>query len=230
MRDGVNTHHDKLIRRWENYYRKKQNQDNEIVFIKINFIEHRKGKNFKNEQKKKFKNKKKCYNCDKKDHFARDCRLKNKENRQQINVLIKVFDKTEVQKKESEINISEINTNDEDYRIEDVNKLQKVLNETASDKTLMNTEQINEVIRQAFLESKTSYSYKKQSKSDSEYEWDEDFETQLQEFKKKFVEKLKLTDLETIEIIKEIFIKKNVESNMFTHELIMKKLTRIMWR
>ena len=41
--------------------------------MKINFIEHRKEKNSKNKQRKKFKNEKKRYSCDKKGHFARDC-------------------------------------------------------------------------------------------------------------------------------------------------------------
>ena len=82
MRDRTNIHHDELIRRREDYYRKKQNHDDEIIFMKINSIEHRKGKNSKSEQRKKFKDDKKCYNCDKKDHFARDCQSKNKENRQ----------------------------------------------------------------------------------------------------------------------------------------------------
>ena len=145
--------------------------------MKINFIEYRKRKNLKGEQEKRFKSEKKCYNCDKKDHFARDCQLKNKENRQQINILIKVSDKTEIQEEESEIDTSEVNTDDKYYRVENVDELQKVLNEKASDKTFMNTEQINEVIQQAFIRSKTSYSYEKRSKSDSEYEWDQNFET-----------------------------------------------------
>ena len=51
------------------------------MFMKINFTEHRKEKNSKNEQEKKFKDDKKCYNCDKKNHFARDCQSKNKKNR-----------------------------------------------------------------------------------------------------------------------------------------------------
>ena len=106
--------------------------------MKINFIKHRKKKNSRNKQRKRFKDEKKYYNCDKKDHFARDYRLKNKRNRRQINVLIKVSDKTEVQEKKSEINTSEINTDDKYYRIENVDELQKILNETASNKTFMN--------------------------------------------------------------------------------------------
>ena len=38
--------------------------------MKINFIEHRKEKNSKGEQEKKFKSDKKCYNCDKESHFV----------------------------------------------------------------------------------------------------------------------------------------------------------------
>ena len=123
MRDKADIHHDELIRRRGDHYQKKRNHDDETVFMKINSIEHRKKKNFKNEQKKRFKNDKKCYSCDKKDHFARDCRSKNKRNRRQINVLIKVFDKIEIQEKESEIDILKISTDDEYYRIENVDKL-----------------------------------------------------------------------------------------------------------
>ena len=49
MRDKANIHHDKLIKRREDYYRRKQNHNNETVFIKINFTKYRKRKNFKNE-------------------------------------------------------------------------------------------------------------------------------------------------------------------------------------
>ena len=197
--------------------------------MKIDSIEHRKEKNSKDEQEKRWKDEKKCYNCDKKNHFARDCRSKNKKNRRQINVLIKVSDKTEAQEKESETDTSEVSTDDEYYRVENVDKLQKVLNGTASDKAPASTQKINDAIRRAFNRPKTSYSYENRSKSNDEYEWSEEFQAQLQGFEKKFVEKLKLTDFETIEIIKEIFVKRNAESNMFTHELIMKKLIKIMW-
>ena len=53
MRDKADIHHDELIRRRKDYYQRKRNHDNEIVFIKIDFIEPRKGKNFKNEQEKR---------------------------------------------------------------------------------------------------------------------------------------------------------------------------------
>ena len=73
MSDKANIHYNELIRRQKDYYRRKRNHDDEIVFMKINFIEHRKKQNFNNEQEKKFKDDKKCYNYEKKSHFARDC-------------------------------------------------------------------------------------------------------------------------------------------------------------
>ena len=147
--------------------------------MKIDFIENCKKKNFKSEQEKRFKDEKKYYNYNKENHFARDCRSRNKKNRWQINVLIKVSDKTEAQKKESKINISEVSIDDEYYQIENVNKLQKVLNSTASDKAFTNTQKINDAIRRAFNRLKTSYSYKNRSKLNNEYEWSEEFQKQL---------------------------------------------------
>ena len=175
MHDKVNIHHDELIKRREDYYQKEWNHNDEIVFMKIDFIEHRKKKNFRNEQEKRFKDKKKYYSSNKKDYFARDCRLKNKENRRQINILIKVSNKIETQEKESEIDISEINIDNEYYQIENVDKLWKVLNDTISDKIFANTHKVNDAIRRAFNRSKTSYLYENRSKSDDEYRWSEEF-------------------------------------------------------
>ena len=70
MRDKADTHHDELIRRRGDYYRKERNHDDGTVSMKINFIEHRKGKNLKDGQRKRFKDGKKCYSCDKEGHFA----------------------------------------------------------------------------------------------------------------------------------------------------------------
>ena len=52
MRDKIDIHYNELIRRREDYYRRERNHDDEIIFMKINSTEHRKGKNSKNEQKK----------------------------------------------------------------------------------------------------------------------------------------------------------------------------------
>ena len=138
MRDKINIHHNELIRRWGDWYRKERNYNDGIVFMKIDSTEHCKRKNFKKEQEKKFKDDKKCYNCNKESHFARDYRSRNKKNRRQINVLIKVFDKIKTQEKESKINTSKVSTDNKCYRIENVDKLQKVLNGTASGKTFAN--------------------------------------------------------------------------------------------
>ena len=49
MRYRIDIRYNELIKRREDYYRKKRNHDDKIIFIKIDFIEHRKRKNFKNE-------------------------------------------------------------------------------------------------------------------------------------------------------------------------------------
>ena len=49
IRNRANIHYNELIKRQKDYYRKKRNHDNEIVFIKIDSIEYRKRKNFKDE-------------------------------------------------------------------------------------------------------------------------------------------------------------------------------------
>ena len=49
MRNKADIHHDELIKRRKDYYRKKRNHNNKIVFIKINFTKHRKRRNFKSE-------------------------------------------------------------------------------------------------------------------------------------------------------------------------------------
>ena len=69
MRDRADIYHDEFSKRRRNCYQKKRNHDDETIFIKIDFIEHRKKKNSKNEQKK-IKNEKKCYKYDREDHFA----------------------------------------------------------------------------------------------------------------------------------------------------------------
>ena len=101
------------------------------------------------------------------------------------------------------------------------------MNETVSSKAFVNIQKINDTIRRAFNRSRTLYLYKDRSKSDDEYEWSEEFQKQLKEFEKEIIEKLKLTDLEAIEIIKKNFVKRDIELNIFMFELPNEKLTRI---
>ena len=92
--------------------------------------------------------------------------------------MIKIFDKTETQEKEAEINISKVNINDEYYRIENVDKLQKVLNDLVSDKVLVNIQKINNAIRRAFNRSKMLCLYKNWLKSNDKYKWSKEFREQ----------------------------------------------------
>ena len=48
MREKTSIHHEKSIKCRENYFKKKRYYDDDIVFIKINFIEYRKKRNSKN--------------------------------------------------------------------------------------------------------------------------------------------------------------------------------------
>ncbi len=60
--------------------------------MKLNFIQRRKEKNFKEKQNNK--SQKTCYLCGKSSHFARDYRLRNLINRRQINVILReIFDR-----------------------------------------------------------------------------------------------------------------------------------------
>ena len=47
MRDRINIHHDELIRRQEDYYRKKRNHDNEIVSARERILKTNKEKDSK---------------------------------------------------------------------------------------------------------------------------------------------------------------------------------------
>ena len=179
FREKTDIHHEELIRRRSKNFKKKSHDDG-ITLIKINVIEHRKKK------KNNRKNEKKCYSCEKIKHFARNCWLKNVTNRRQINVLLKISNVID-QNKEFEDDSLKIITNEKYYRIENIDELQKVLNDEIKDKILASNKEVNTTIRRIFNKSKSSYSYQNRFKSNDEHEWSEKFQSQLREFEKNFV-------------------------------------------
>ena len=162
LRERADTHYKKLIRRRDENFKKKSHDD-EITSMKINVIEHRK------KEKNNKKNEKKCYSCEKIKHFARDCRSKNVMNRQQINVLLKISNKVDQNEKFKDDSL-EIITNEKYYRIEDIDELQKILNDEEKDKRLASNKEVNTTIRRTFNKSKSSYSYQNRFKSNDEHE------------------------------------------------------------
>ena len=65
-----------------NYYK--------FMSMKLNFTQCKKRKSFRNKQQNN-KNSKKCYACDKSNHFVRNCRLKILMSQRQINVTLKII-------------------------------------------------------------------------------------------------------------------------------------------
>ena len=131
--------------------------------MKINVIEHRK------KEKNNKKDEKKCYSCEKIRHFARNCRSMNTKERRQINVLLKISNMIN-QNKKFENDSLKVITNEKYYRIENIDELQKILNDEVKDKIPASDKEINTTIRRAFNRSKSSYSYQNQFKSKNEYE------------------------------------------------------------
>ena len=93
--EKVKLFQEERIKYRENKLIKELFYDDEIVLIKLNFI-----KTFKNEklkekrEKQKRKEKKsetKCYTCEKKKHFVKDCRSINVMNQWKLNVLQTIF-------------------------------------------------------------------------------------------------------------------------------------------
>ena len=107
FRRRTNTHHKELIKRRDENFKEKSHDD-EITSMKINVIEHRK------KEKNNRKDEKKCYTCEKIKHFARNCRSKNVMNRRQINVLLKISNMIN-QNKKFENDFLKIITNEKYY-------------------------------------------------------------------------------------------------------------------
>ena len=88
-----------------NEYRDKKRQfvkqattsnNQEIMSMKLNFIQRSKKKNLK-----KKNNEKKCYLCDKLNHFAKKYQLKNMMSCRQINTLLKILKAREIREKKN---------------------------------------------------------------------------------------------------------------------------------
>ena len=179
FREKADIHHEELIKRRDENFKEKSHDD-EITSMKINVIEHRK------KEKNNRKDEKKCYSCEKIKHFAWNCRSKNVTNRRQINVLLKISNVID-QNKKFEDDSLKIIMNKEYYWIENIDELQKILNDEMKDKIFASDKEINTTIRRVFNKSKSSYSYQNRFKLNDEHEWNEKFQSQLREFEKNFV-------------------------------------------
>ena len=158
----------------------------DIVSMKLNFkIRHNKEKNFKVKRNNMKKNKT-CYLCDKSSHFVKDCRSREIMLQRQINVMLKKkLDEWKTQNIDlNNSKITKIITNDDYFRIWNLEELQQILNEKITNTTFASTQRINDIIKKAY--NKSSYSIEKKSHSNEKYEYDNDNMTNdFQEFAKK---------------------------------------------
>ena len=119
--------------------------------MKLNMTHWSRKKNFKS--KKNEKEKKLCYECEKTDHFVRNCRNESVMSQRQLNVTLKKISETnDLKKVVNKTIIQKINSDDEYCVISSKTKLQKIIDAT-SDKT----KQINFKIKK-FRRSSTSHS------------------------------------------------------------------------
>ena len=137
----------------------------ESASMKLEMTHRRRKKNFKN--KKENKEKKLCYECEKTDHFVRNCRNENVMPQRQLNVTLKKISETDDMKKAvNETVTQEINSDDEYCIVSSKTKLQKIIDTTSN-----KTKQINFRIEK-FRRSSTSHSNctKVMFKSDLKYD------------------------------------------------------------
>jgi len=133
--------------------------------MKLNSTQRRKEKNSRGKQDNK--SQKTCYSCGKSDHFARDCRSKNLMISRQINAMLREIpdSQNDIRKQvDTKTNTLETESNDDYYLIENLDQLQKVLDETSSDKALASTQKVNQVLQ------KTIKSHSSVIDSDEEYD------------------------------------------------------------
>ena len=86
-----------------------------------------------------------------KKYFVKNYRSNNVMNRRKLNVLQTIFMKKKFQKNfESESKSLKVITNDEYYRIKNIDELQQILNETTLNKAFINMKKINNDTRLIF--------------------------------------------------------------------------------
>ena len=154
--------------------RRRVDEHVDIVSMELNFtIRLNKGKNLKT-KRDNMKKDKTCYSCDKSSHFARDCRSREMMPQRQINATLKrKLDEWKTQNIDSNnSNITKIITNDEYFRIKNVEELQQVLNEKVTNTAFASTKEINDIIKKAY--NKSSYLIEGKSHSNEKYDYDND--------------------------------------------------------
>ena len=123
----------------------------EFASMELEMTHQHKEKNFKN--KKKNKEKKLCYECEKTDHFVKNCRNENVISQRQLNITLKKISEIDDMKKAvNETVIQEINSDDEYCIVSSKTKLQKIIDAISN-----KTKQINFRIEK-FKRSLTFYS------------------------------------------------------------------------
>ena len=144
----------------------------DIVSMELDSTIHsNKGKNLK-VKRGNMKKDKTCYSCDKSSHFVRNCRSRKMMSQRQINVMLRrKLDEWNTQKIDSKSSkITNIITNDEYFRIRNIEELQQVLNEEITSTTFASTKEINDIIKKAY--NKSSYSIEEKLHSNEEYDYD----------------------------------------------------------
>ena len=159
----------------------------DTISMKLNFtIRFNKEKNLKAKQNNMKKNKT-CYSCDKSSHFVKNYRSRIMMPQRQINVMLKKkLDEWNTQNIDFDNSkITKIITNDNYFRIRNLEELQQILNEKITNLIFASNQKINDIIRKAY--NKSSYSIENKFYSNEKYEYDND--NMIYDFRK-FVEKV----------------------------------------